>query len=687
MSSHRKLRLLGLCASAAALYLFLTPALASDTFWNNPSGGSFNDPANWLGGLVPGPSDNAFFGASAFTSPVSFPGNVSNTHLIINKSNGAFDLLSHEYHLTSVGNDPATAAIQVGVQIGDNASIRLIDGTLGGSAALISWVNGSEDSLSVSTSATLNTNILDVGHFGIGHLNVDSGGILNSAYTTLGGAGALSQATVSLDGSTSRWTNSITLTAGGAGKGIITIDNGASATIGNDAFFASGAGSIGSLTVDGASATAPSTFTIANNFDVADSGTAFVSITNQAFVSARNTVIARNPGSKGTLKISDNFAEFRATNLYIGGDNAGPGGTGLVNIANNGVLTVTGPITVWPTGTLQSYPVSIATTELRLRGGKFSAWSNFNAPISNGGGTIEVPGSNILFLNNSLTSLSGSVLNRIGTGDLYIVGPQNHAPNSSFQAKGGQTFFSSNAGAPATAALPASANLDLIIGPSAARIILLNNNQVLHSLTLSTANPGRQSLDLNSNSAPGAFSSLDIYTPASKSDLYAAIANANRAGAPDPQDGIFDSGLPSHPSSRIGIAKLTDIHGDTFLRIRPARIGDLNLDGVVSISDFIDLSSNFGASGPNVTWQEGDLNYDNAVTISDFLDLAANFGDSYSGQALPISPEDQSLLSAFASAHSSVPEPSTLLLLAATTLLSHRLRTRLASAAPLQVDR
>src|SRR5204863_190872 len=161
---------------------------------------------------------------------------------------------------------------------------------------------------------------------------------------------------------------------------------------------------------------------------------------------------------------------------------AGPGGTGTVSIANNGVLNVAGPITVWPTGTLQSYPVSISTSELRLRGGKLSAWSNFNAPISNGGGTIEVPGSNMLFLNNSLTT------------------------------------------------------------------------------------------------------------------------------------------------SRIGIAKLSDLHGDPYLLIRPTRIGDLNLDGTVTISDFIDLSSNFGQSGPNITWQEGDLNYDSAVTISDFIELSANFG-------------------------------------------------------------
>ena len=41
----------------------------------------------------------------------------------------------------------------------------------------------------------------------------------------------------------------------------------------------------------------------------------------------------------------------------------------------------------------------------------------------------------------------------------------------------------------------------------------------------------------------------------------------------------------------------------------------------------------------NITWQEGDLNYDGQVTISDFIDLASNFNTSYSGDILPIGSE------------------------------------------------
>ena len=65
------------------------------------------------------------------------------------------------------------------------------------------------------------------------------------------------------------------------------MDNGASATAGSDAFIGFTAGSTGSITVDGASATDPSTVTIGGNVDIATSGTAFVSSPTGPSPSAR----------------------------------------------------------------------------------------------------------------------------------------------------------------------------------------------------------------------------------------------------------------------------------------------------------------------------------------------------------------------------------------------------------------
>jgi hypothetical protein len=84
--------------------------------------------------------------------------------------------------------------------------------------------------------------------------------------------------------------------------------------------------------------------------------------------------------------------------------------------------------------------------------------------------------------------------------------------------------------------------------------------------------------------------------------------------------------------------------------------GDLNRDRSVSISDFIDLASNFGQL--TTKWSDGDLNYDGIVSISDFIDLSGNFNKTLpeegaaAAAALPVSMEPA------ASETVSVAEPS-----------------------------
>lgn len=81
--------------------------------------------------------------------------------------------------------------------------------------------------------------------------------------------------------------------------------------------------------------------------------------------------------------------------------------------------------------------------------------------------------------------------------------------------------------------------------------------------------------------------------------------------------------------------------------------GDANLDGVVSLADFLILREHFGTSGPDVYFQQADFNGDKAVTLADFLLLRANFGNAGGGDAAAM---DAWL--------GTVPEPATASLLA-----------------------
>jgi len=53
------------------------------------------------------------------------------------------------------------------------------------------------------------------------------------------------------------------------------------------------------------------------------------------------------------------------------------------------------------------------------------------------------------------------------------------------------------------------------------------------------------------------------------------------------------------------------------------QVGDVNLDGGVTIADFITVSSNFGKTDQD--WSAGDFNGDGLVSISDLIDLASNY--------------------------------------------------------------
>jgi hypothetical protein len=202
---------------------------------------------------------------------------------------------------------------------------------------------------------------------------------------------------------------------------------------------------------------------------------------------------------------------------------------------------------------------------------------------------------------------------------------------------------------PGESGSPALSPLTLSINGSK---VVLGTSVDLKELAVNYTATGTQTLDLNSPvSGGGLFRAARMYSTnldATKAALWDAIVNANKSGAPDPLDGIIDSHL--HANSGIGIAKMTN-----HVLIRPTRTGDLNLDGLVTISDFIDLASHFNQLGM-ATWQEGDMNYDRSVTIADFIDLAANFNTSYAGEAWAISEADAGLLASFAEAHG-VPEP------------------------------
>jgi hypothetical protein len=279
---------------------------------------------------------------------------------------------------------------------------------------------------------------------------------------------------------------------------------------------------------------------------------------------------------------------------------------------------------------------------------------------------INIASGQALTLSGGTSTINANqTVTKVGDGTLTISGKFSAGAGSSLNVDGGTLNLNVNPGFPGSAA---SSPLTLNINGSK---VVLGTSADLKDLAVNYAAPGSQTLDLNSPTTAGSFRAVRVYSSnldAAKADLWNAIVSANNASALDPLDGIIDSHL--HASSGIGIAKLSN-----QILIRPTRIGDLNLDGSVTISDFIDLASHFNQLG-TATWQEGDLNYDRNVTIADFIDLASNFNTSYTGEAWAISDAEAKALADFGEAHG-VPEPGMMALItAALGWLGKRRRNR-----------
>ncbi|CAK9090439.1 Uncharacterized protein SCF082_LOCUS52628 [Durusdinium trenchii] len=133
--------------------------------------------------------------------------------------------------------------------------------------------------------------------------------------------------------------------------------------------------------------------------------------------------------------------------------------------------------------------------------------------------------------------------------------------------------------------------------------------------------------------------------------------------------GLFSASYSLSLSDEDLFGELTGMAMSIDLSGRVALGGDANLDGFVTISDFLALQNNYDQAGG---WHEGDFNGDGYVTISDFLMLQNNFsGNQLDG----INASNISLVA--------VPEPSTWVLLSLGRLFPDW--TRVTSSGPVPV--
>jgi len=365
------------------LVLLISPGLAQavEIDWNNPSGGLFNTPGNWLG-AVPMFFDDANFDLSA-GSPytVAFTSDVDNRILIVRNDDLIFDLGGNTYTLS--------ANSLIGRDSGNIGKLRITNGTLANAGGIIGNSNGSTGVVTVAGAGSQwsSPGGLTVGQFGNGTLNIEAGGVVTNSFTGISGSNTSTSA-VTVTGAGSQLNLSNGVFVGGSGNGTLNIEAGGVVSS-TSAIISNGGGSTSVATVTGAG----SQWNNSDSLIVGHSGDGTLNIEAGGVVTNTAGRISSFPNSTSAVTVTGAGAQWNnSLSLIVGRE-----GDATLNIEAGGVVTnADGHIGIFPS----------STSEVTVTGAG-SEWNNSELYIGQGptttprgvgilnigpGGTVNVTG-------------------------------------------------------------------------------------------------------------------------------------------------------------------------------------------------------------------------------------------------------------------------------------------------------
>jgi len=453
------------------------------------------------------------------------------------------------------------------------------------------------------------------------------------------------------------------------------------------------------------------------------------------------TVLLTGSGGSGTTVISNTTVSVKAINFQPVGTNSNSfsivgGGTlgGAVNVANNGTINVdNGNGGSFNTATISATVTSPSTSTIYKTGSgilvlsgsnNFGGGSGANG-LSVNGGTLIAVGANALAGLSIISTASTGVLELQNVTIGSIPSPVIGGVGSAFQPDQGMVHASGNnswtgnwfSTAKATTGVDAASTLSVNgglfdgtdtntngfskVGGTGTMIV---NQMVLNGpLTVSS---GRLQIKAGAtpDSAAGASSAsavnisgtglLDVtnnkmkinYASAGNPSPAAAIRAALISGRNGSANWTGTTGITTSVGNNdrtLGYVDGSDGNGTAVpagvVEIAYVIPGDLNMDGVVNLTDFAKLTSKFNQSV--TAYDLGDIDYNGVVNLTDFAALTSHFGQNI-GAALPgvaVTALDIQEVNDFAAAHGVagvVPEPATFSVigLAGLGVLSRRVR-------------
>ncbi len=436
--------------------------------------------------------------------------------------------------------------------------------------------------------------------------------------------------------------------------GAITVSNGATWTITGDLYAAKGDGSVGEITIgDGSSISIGGTLYLDSGYYA--TGTFTVS---GGTATIGNCYIANNEGT-GTLTINDNSLVNVTGALVVGNYMDGWGGGGSAYINQTG-------------GTLNAASMTIGRFGAVTQSGGVA---NLTGNISGSGiyalsdGALNMNGNNISVA--SLSFSGGTITDAANISSSIVLGSSSSSSNmlqSRFQkldSTGTGPVFQQSAGVTTTVSGAISgvggltkAGLGTLVlsGP-----LSYSGTTTIAAGTLKTAMASLMTLDSATTAVNMQSSTSKLvlnYTGYDQATVDGAIQAILKASYGDSSPHFASGFIYSSTAAANGNALgWTDKASTSEITVAYTVYGDANLDGAVNGADLGAVLANFGSTSG--TWYMGDFNYDGSVNGADLGVVLANFGQHVSVTA-------------------AVPEPSTLLLLAAglVSLLAYAWRKR-----------
>jgi hypothetical protein len=354
------------------------------------------------------------------------------------------------------------------------------------------------------------------------------------------------------------------------------------------------------------------------------------------------------PGSRGSYTLSGGVVS--AANVYVGGSDIAAGAPGVLAVSGSGSLTATGTLKVWASGTSRITLAggTISAGALDLGGGGDPSRLNWTAGalnLTNSGLTIGPGG------------VLGSNLDLPAVKALGIFGTVSVSTGSTLSVSGGQLTagalanagtFSITSGSASLGALSGLGVTSIGSGDAANPVSVLVDRFDQPSLTISNGGKlqVRQAFPRVTNTAGGIqlngstaildLANHDLLTTTPTSTIRAYLLSAYGAS----QDWSGPGGITSS-LARTSPAKYTLAYaagsdasaqdagipvapGQTL--VRPALVGDANLDGRV---DFFDVAQVLGYkynTGQPASYTDGDLDYSGKV---DFFDISTLLSANY----------------------------------------------------------